>query len=98
MDIKQTIDKWKLSLGLGQWAIKTKRIAPEQVMYNDDCPEEDRFFIGIQDLGDKVAIIYHDIDLYEEAIVHELLHVKYPDKDEDWINAKCEELISKQIK
>jgi hypothetical protein len=32
------------------------------------------------------ARIYHDIPLTDEHIVHELLHVKFPLEEEDWIN------------
>lgn len=95
MTVARKITKWQSRLGLDQWQISTEQIQGEQVVYAKDCPDEDKFFIGIQtNTKDKTGIIYHDIDLYEEAIAHELLHVKYPDKSERWINEKCSELMS----
>ena len=84
-----SVNKWKKKLGLEQWCIATEQIRSEQVLYDKSCPKQDRFFIGIDtDTKEKRAIIYHDIALYEEAIVHELLHVKHPSKSEEWINEK----------
>jgi hypothetical protein len=41
----------------------------------------------------KEAVIYHDRDLTEEDIVHELLHVKYPDWTEDQVNLETDKLL-----
>lgn len=87
------IQKWQNKLGISDWNITTERIKPEQVVYNGATE-----FIGVyfnqEDLCLKEAIIYHDVDLYEEAIVHELVHVRYPDKNEDWVNSKTKKLLS----
>jgi len=81
------IIKWQTAFGINDWDIVTNRIHPDQVTYADDCPLIDRYFIGIQKFPNrKYGVIYHDRDLYEEAIIHELLHVRYPDKDEEWID------------
>lgn len=89
-----TLNKWRSKLGLNEWSIYLERISPEQVTYDIDVPNEDRYFIGIEIRPrNKVGVIYHDVDLYEQAIVHELLHVKYLDKGEDWINEKTKELL-----
>ena len=84
------IENWKNKLGLNDWGITTERVQPDQVEYNGEVE-----FIGVyydrKNSTSKKAIIYHDVDLYEEAIVHELLHLKYPDKNEDWINVKTKE-------
>ena len=87
--IEELIVKWQKHLGLLDWTILTKRIDPKQVMYNGED-----YFIGIAiDLDTLCGIIYHDIDLYEEAILHELLHIRYPSEDEDWIENKTNEIL-----
>ena len=83
------IKKWQSIFGISDWQIKTERILPEQVEYSGET-----YFIGIErDFDKKEGIIYHDIDLCEESIVHELLHVKNPEKDEDWVNMKTNQLL-----
>tara|TARA_R110000796_G_scaffold82592_1_gene181037 strand:- start:68937 stop:69212 length:276 start_codon:yes stop_codon:yes gene_type:complete len=83
------IHKWQRILKIDDWKITTERIHPEQVIHNGE-----KYFIGIvRDWDNQKGIIYHDVDLYEEAIVHELLHVRYPNKDEDWINEKTKKLL-----
>ena len=88
------INKWQGILGLQNWDISSERISKEQVCYPDDMKEGERSFIGVSTIIDnKIAVIHHDTDLYEEAIIHELLHVKYPKKGESWVNMKTQELI-----
>jgi len=87
------IDKWKKKLGLTEWDIVPHNIISAQVVFPDDIHPKDKYFIGVYNKDRRSAIIYHDIDLYEEAVVHELLHLKYPDKDEAWVNNKTEELL-----
>lgn len=89
------LNKWKSKLDLDDWSIYFERISPEEVLYNDDVPDDDRYFIGIEIRQEsKVGVIYHDVDLFEEAIVHELLHIKYPDRKEYWINENTKELLN----
>lgn len=89
------IQKWQNKLGINDWNITTEKIKPEQVVYNGATE-----FIGVyfnqEDLCLKEATIYHDVDLYEEAIVHELVHVRYPDKNEDWVNSKTKKLLDEE--
>ena len=87
------IQKWKTKLELDDWSITTEAIDHEQVVC--DCPPEDCYFIGIHynDVSKK-AIIFHDRDLTEEDVVHELLHVKYPDWSEDQVNKETERLLN----
>jgi hypothetical protein len=81
------VNKWQSKLNLKEWNFITEEILPEQVVYNNDCPVKDRYFVGIEiDKENKVGTIYHDRELTEADIIHELLHVKYPNKSEDWIN------------
>lgn len=88
------IHKWKNRFQLTDWEFQTQEILPDQVVYDDDCPDEDKYFVGIEiDQLRRVGTIHHDRELTEKDIVHELLHVKYPNKNEDWIN-DAEELLT----
>ena len=87
------VQKWQSKLELKEWSFLIDEIQPEQVVYNNDCPVKDRYFVGIEiDKENKIGTIYHDRELTEADIIHELLHVKHPEKDEDWINT-TEKLI-----
>jgi hypothetical protein len=87
--------KWQVAFGIQDWNITTKRINPDQVTYIEEVPLSDRYFIGIQpDFNTLTAVIYHDRDLYEEAIIHELLHVRYPSKTEEWIDSQTTKIYS----
>ncbi len=80
-------DKWKAVLGLKGWTITTEAIDKKSVVYDPEIPEEDRYYVGVHvDRDTCIATIYHDRDLTEEDIIHELLHVKYPDWTEDQVN------------
>jgi hypothetical protein len=88
------INKWQDKFQLTDWEFTTQKIQPEQVVYDDDCPDEDKYFVGIEiDTLRRVGTIHHDRELTEQDIIHELLHVKYPNKTEDWVN-EVEELIT----
>ncbi len=90
------VQKWKSLLNLKDWDITTKKIRESQVTYPSDCTGKEKYFIGIEkNHTTKKGIIYHDVELYEEAIVHELLHVKHPTKSEAWINYKTSQIIKK---
>ena len=81
------ISKWQSKLELNEWSFPIQAIKPEQVNYDNDCPVKDRYFVGIGiDKENKIGTIYHDRELTESDIIHELLHVKYPTKNEAWIN------------
>lgn len=93
--MRSVIEKWKDRLGLHLWNIDTQKILSEQVVYPNDCVGDERFFIGVEkDHNRYEATIYHDVPLYEEAIIHELLHIRYPDKSEDWVNERTDILQS----
>ena len=69
-------------LNLKEWSFTTEEILPEQVTYGDYVPQKDRYFVGIEiDKENKIGTIYHDRELTEADIIHELLHVKYPKLD-----------------
>ena len=91
------IDKWQKILSLEDWIITPQPILPESVTYDKDCPVGDRYYVGVQTkhlLGynKKMATIYHDRPLTERDVIHELLHVSYPDWEEKIVN-EVEELL-----
>jgi hypothetical protein len=79
--MKALIDSWAIALGVEDWDIRTERIEPKQIEYNGED-----YFVGIErDFDGRKAVIYHDIPLDEESIVHELLHIAFPQaEDEDY--------------
>lgn len=82
------IAKWQKILDLSDWEIVSKEIDRSQVVFPDNISPVDRYFTGISMDGyETKATIYHDDELTEEAVIHELLHLKFPDKDEDWVNS-----------
>ena len=88
------LNKWQGKFQLTDWKFQTQKIQPNQVVYDSDCPDEDKYFVGIEiDALKRVGTIHHDRELTEKDIIHELLHVKYPNKSESWIN-EVEELIT----
>ena len=88
------IKKWQDYLDLNDWKITTNEIEKEQVMYDEDVTEDDRYFIGVETNNNvKSAVIYHDRDLYDEAVVHELLHVKYPKWSEEKVNKETDNIM-----
>ena len=90
----KTIEEWQTKLGISQWGITTEKIDPKQVIY-----EGEKYFIGISiDWDNLSGVIYHDIDLTEEAIIHELLHIRYSTENEDWINDTTKQYIHSKYK
>ena len=88
------IKEWQEKLQIPHWVITTERIDPEQVMYAGED-----YFIGISiDWDNLSGVIYHDIDLTEEAIIHELLHIRYSTENEDWINETTRQYIHSKYK
>jgi len=93
-DDRMLIGHWQKELGIESWNIATERIFADQIDYNGED-----YFIGIsRDCSKKEATIHHDVDLYEEAIVHELLHIRYPLKSEEEVDTLTAYLLNKQIK
>ncbi len=55
--------------------------------YAEVVPVMDKYLTGIQwDKDGMQARIYHDRPLTDEDVVHELLHLLYPDWSEDQVN------------
>ena len=81
------IEKVKTFLQLQDWDIQTQSILKNQVVYDLTVPLKDRYFIGVlRDFKNKSAILYHDRDLRQRDVLHELLHIKYPSFSERKIN------------
>ena len=88
LETEMMVDLWKSRFKLNEWKISLLAISSEQVTFDDDVPEEDRYFIGILKAnGIKEAKIFYDRPLTEEDIVHELIHVKHPTWVEDKVNS-----------
>jgi hypothetical protein len=97
LKIHDMIEHWIDKLGLRGWTITTAAISKEAVTYADDVPIEDRYFVGVQVNEEKMqAMIYHDRSLTDNYVVHELLHVKYPDWTENQVNTETERLLNKR--
>jgi len=91
----EVIEKWKINLGLTNWTIATERIEKAQVTYDVTVPIEEKYFVGISaNKNDGTAIIFHDRDLLEIDIVHELLHLAYPSKEEEEIIELTDKIMS----
>ena len=80
-----------------QYVLGASRGSSGSVVYDPEIPEEARYYVGVQvDRDTHIATIYHDRDLTEEDIIHELLHVKYPDWSEDQVNKQTEKWLRKE--
>lgn len=91
---KNWIDFWRHWLNLSDWHIISQSILKEQVCYDDSIPDSDRYFIGIEIKKKyKVGVIYHDRELDGTSILHELLHIKFPNFSEDEVNKRCDEIV-----
>ena len=94
MTINEIIKECQTKLEISHWSITTEKIDPEQVIYNGE-----KYFIGIAiDWDTLKGVIYHDIDLDEESIIHELLHIRYSTENEDWINETTRQYIHSKYK
>jgi|TARA_R110000751_G_scaffold229124_1_gene330658 hypothetical protein len=73
------IEKWQNYFGLDTWSITSEKIKHENIDYAGEA-----YFIGIvRNFTSKIAVIYHDVPLTEESVVHEILHVVFPHPNED---------------
>lgn len=79
--VLRTISKWQGLFGIEEWDIVTEQIDLDRVTveYNGH-----KYFIGVlRDFDEKRATIYHDVELDEETIIHELLHIVFPKPNPD---------------
>ena len=81
------IEQWKSLLQISDWNITCQSISEMQVVdsLHDNTPGHE--FVGIAIiLKRKSGIIYHTRPLLEDDIIHELLHVRFPDFAENEVN------------
>jgi len=79
--VSRTISDWQHYFGIEEWEITTEQIDLDKVTveYNGHT-----YFVGIlRGFEEKKATIYHDIELDEETIIHELLHIVFPKPNPD---------------
>lgn len=87
--MKNIIKYWQKQLEITDWTIKTERISRFQASTDNQIGVE---FVGICREGPKLAIIYHTRKLTEGDIIHELLHIKYPEWTEMQVEMQREKL------
>lgn len=81
------VKKWQSLLNILHWDIICEPIDEMQVMddLKGDFPGHE--FVGIAiDLVNRSGIIYHTRTLKDDDIVHELLHVQFPEWSEQTVN------------
>ncbi len=92
--VEYWINFWCYWFDLLEWNILTQPILKEQVCYDESIPDSDRYFIGVEIKKKyKIGIIYHDRELDGISILHELLHIKFPNFSEDEVNKRCDEIL-----
>jgi len=87
MIVHEQIEHWKKVLGITDWNIICQTISETQVtdMLMDDTHGHE--FVGIERQFEfKTGILYHTRPLLEDDIIHELLHVRYPDWSEQKVH------------
>ena len=79
--VSHIISDWQHYFGIEEWDVSTEQIDLDKVTveYNGQT-----YFVGIlRDFDEKKATIYHDVELDEETIIHELLHIVFPKPNPD---------------
>jgi hypothetical protein len=88
IDAEALVSRWQLRLGLAAWEGRLERISPFQVCGEDGAPGQE--LVGVVTDARRFAIV-HTRALDEHDIIHELLHVAFPDwhhqKVEKWTDA-----------
>lgn len=88
------INYWKRKLDIQHYRISLQRIAENQVC--DDDLNTGIEFVGIYTDHKKFkAFLFYTRELRLDDIVHELLHVKYPDWSDDQVTLETEKIIMK---
>ena len=90
--LSSNIEKWQEKLKISQYSIYCERISKFQV--SNDFFERGHEFVGIStDHQTFQACLYHTRKLKTADIVHELLHVKYPQWSEEQVNNETKRLM-----
>ena len=70
------IKYWQEMFNIQDWKVNTEQIDLEKVTIEW---AGETYFVGVaRDFDTKQATIFHDIELTEESIIHELLHIVFP--------------------
>jgi len=81
------IHHWKSLLEITEWVISCESISEAQVVDALDNNTNGHEFVGIAiNFEEKKGVIHHTRPLYEDDIIHELLHVRFPEWSEDEVN------------
>lgn len=92
------IEEWKCRLGISDWHISCESIDEMQVtdIWFDNTPGHE--FVGICiDKETSSGVIFHTRALNEDDIIHELLHVRYPNWSEQKVEFWTDLLMGKPI-
>ncbi len=81
------LEKWQVLLDIHRWTITCEPIDEMQVMDDLKGDKPGHEFVGIAiDFINRKGIIHHTRSLQEDDIIHELLHVRFPDWSEQKVN------------
>lgn len=97
IEISSQLEKWQSLLDIHHWAITCEPIDEMQVVdaLEGDTPGHE--FVGISiDFTNKTGIIHHTRPLQEDDIIHELLHVRFPDWSEQKVDYWTNLLVNQQ--
>ncbi len=92
------IEHWKSLFEITDWNITCESISVMQVVdaLKGNTPGHE--FVGISiEFEKRKGTIYHTRELYEDDIIHELLHVRFPTWSEEEVNFWTD-LLMKQTK
>lgn len=88
------LQKWQEALGISTWRITVEKISPWQVTNKDGRPNGSLVGIRVDDVTARCATLIHTRGLNPEDIVHELLHLAYPDWPHEQVEAEAQRLTS----
>ncbi len=96
IQVSKLLKKWQLLLDISDWSIICESIDEMQVVddLNGNLPGNE--FVGIAiNFINRTGIIYHTRDLQEDDVLHELLHVRFPDWNEQEVNCWTDLLLNR---
>lgn len=77
-------------LDITDYTIYTEKVSRDQVTADDG----NREFVGIcVNQEEKICFLYHTRDLTDEDVVHELIHVAYPEFTEEEVSISTARLL-----
>jgi hypothetical protein len=89
--IDAVIERWQWRLGLVEWTARRERISPLQVVDETGMPGNELIGVVLEALA---FTIVHTRDLTEHDVIHELLHVAFPEWEHDQIELWTDLLAS----